>query len=304
MLLALLASGCQVVFGLGDYEATGGAEPSSGGTPTGAGASEGGRAGTGAGGEGANGAGGSGGATPSPWVAVELIEVGLGVPPALCLSGEPRINLFGGESGLSCTPCSADPEMGSCLSELTCFSNLGCSNGATVVSSSDQCVDIGLHQGCRASEPTGASCTPVAGGQLVGVNALQSFASLCPCESCGTCVAAEGDFGAAACAELERPNHYALRQDPTVSGSCSPCAMDPVCSTGAAYRIGDGIGDCDTDVQAGECKVLALGALKAQRAVATNCQATGGVLAIEGRSPVWTLCCSEPLPPEFETPLP
>lgn len=306
MLLALLGSGCQLVFGLGDYEAAGGNADvaGAGGGAGGIGAAG---AGPSTGGEGASGGDPSTGAGPTIWTVVGLPDVGdaSSALPDTCVAGGERVNLFGGASGAECVPCDATPAAGSCQADLLCYpSSNNCQNEAPqALSPGSSCTDIGSFNSCGASPQSAPACD-VTGGQVAdGDTGLDRFASFCPCSDCvASCAIAEGNVGAAAC-DPRLPHAYVLYGARDVEAECSECTAGASCSAKAFELTGDAI-FClgPTGLDAGGCQNS--GALinwrTAQRLDTTSCSPSQTSLSATPSGSSWTVCCSDPLPEEFE----
>jgi hypothetical protein len=307
VLMTLLGSGCQFVFGLGDYEAAGGNADvaGAGGGAGGIGAAG---AGPSTGGEGASGGDPSTGAGPTIWTVVGLPDVGdaSSALPDTCVAGGERVNLFGGASGAECVPCDATPAAGSCQADLLCYpSSNNCQNEAPqTLSPGPSCTDIGAFNSCGASAQSAAACD-VTGGEIApGDTGLDRYASFCPCVDCAaSCAVAEGNVGVAACDAL-LPHAYLLFAARDVEAECSECTAEASCAPKVFDLTGDGVFcTLPAGLDAGTC--LSTGAIfdwrAATRLQATTCSAASTSVTATPVGQAWTVCCSEPLPAEFET---
>jgi hypothetical protein len=263
----------------------------------------------GAGGEGASGGAPSAGGGPSIWTQVGLPDVGsaAGPVPNMCANGGPRVTLFGGTIQAACVPCKATPTDESCRTDLRCSTSNACTNPA-IVSVGFACSDIGVFNSCGTSALSEAACT-LTGGEVTGATGFDRFASFCPTDGAeSSCSIAEGNLGASACAATGRRFAYALRYSAEVSAECSACSANPSCS-GPVFRLGRG--DCSgfetEELGAPDCAYSGPNLLgfsddwtSAVRLDATKCNPTETSLTTTPEGEVYTVCCSAPLPPEFD----
>lgn len=265
----LCGAGCQLVFGIDDYEIDGAAagNPATGGQPSDGGGGTG--AVGGQGGEPSN-----GGAPPShctcdldaTWVPMNLdrMEAVDGPFPDCASAGVARAVLFDGRPTVACHAC--DCEASGCeVQGIECFSGPSCGGGQRHLDPGAACSDIG-GGGCKSFQPTAAPSAPVcelqpdSGQPTVADPAFERYLLFCGVEECGAgcrtveaeCVVAE-NFTAAECPG-GFPNRYEI--DAEGAPSCEACACEPSC-TGPWYGAG-AAGNCGIVGLLDGCTTIAL----------------------------------------------
>ncbi len=299
--LALLSlSGCQLVFGIADYEADG---SSTGGGGASAG---------GSGGEGASqAAGGSpeGGNAPGcicenepVWRGAKMVASGTSAdtPPTVCGDASTPLTLFDGPPEVTCGACSCAAS-GCELPGLLCFDQAGCPGTGTLIDVGPGDCTAMPSGGCDsyklAGEVGAATCT-VSGGEPSPADLVfDRFASFCYASGCGggcvdaasTCVVAE-DLPASVCPS-GFPHRYVLSDGG--EPSCDDCTCAGACS-GPPYQSGLGLPGCDlVDISETGCTGPGIATYFAHATETSSCttnhpEAYSGSAQIAGQH---TVCC-------------
>lgn len=292
---ALCVSGCQLVFGLGDYET----EAGDGGT----------------GGEGASNLPGDGGGgmmtvTTGPmcecgldpiWTPVSLVDQGeAAAAPGACPDQSAPINVFYGDAPGMCASC-ACAASGCASPGLECFTEAGCQGTATALDPGSGCGMVGTgFDSCRLADTMVGSCTFSGGEPVSSGPPFEQFLSFCgaaTCElACQTeCITAPG-VPAGGC-PAEFGHHYQLPIGGTVG--CEACSCTPSC--GDAYEGGT-LG-CDahtingtgcTDVNPSLVLPMYYARFSGSPSCSVNHDATYAGTVTVGE--MQTVCCKEALP--------
>lgn len=302
---ALVAPGCQLVFGIDEYETAqaddggqgggGGVAPSTGGMP--------GQGGAGHGGEGAG-----GGSPPGCdcdvdpiWTPYTLAVHASGdsAAPTTCGNGTEPLVLYRGAPSVECSGCTCTP--GGCdLPALECFDQDSCQGAAQVTTPGDGCSQM-PSGGCAsyklADAISPATCT-TEGNEPVGTHSFQELFAFCNEAGCGQgcaaedheCVAAPG-LTASAC-----PAGFDFRHELDDGGQaeCDACTCASECD-GDPFRAG---AFCDVyGISAEGCTTPAFRSYFAKRNVSVQCTTDRpdphpGTFAVSGKH---TVCCREPI---------
>ena len=244
-LAAASLTGCQAIFGLGDYvEGAGGAGAQGSGGATSS--SQGGSTSTSA----------DGGAPPgcefvgAAWSAVELLASGPATetPPTLCpKDSSSPLNLFrGAPSSVACTPCTCTAS-GCAAPSFACFTDTNCQTGEKQFNGFSGCTSLGMNaRSCRLLETPTASCTP-GGGELGEAPAFTEFLSFCGAGACEVPGYVRDD---AACVAVSAsgvpcPDGFPERLElgAELDASCPTCSCEGSCG-GAPYLATDNIAGC------------------------------------------------------------
>jgi hypothetical protein len=251
---ALALSGCQLVFGLGDYvdgvDTTG-----AGGTGSTSGGAGGESASTSGGGNASTtqaatttGAGGGDACTcvGEGWTGVSLVGTSAqGDPPTTCLNGNDLQLLYPGNPEVSCSPCGCTP--GGCeMPDLELFSDGFCNvaSGAGPIAPGSSCQDTYVGS-TRVAGPVGPpDCGEPSGGELTDYTFTQ-FAAFCEEAACPSgpscfddgvdCVMAPGLVGNPCPQGFDRRYELAPDSDPT----CGACDCTGSCNV-TPYKLYSG----------------------------------------------------------------
>ncbi len=232
--LSISVSGCQLVFGLGDYETDPG----------------------GSGGEGASnlpgdgGAGAMGGTTTSGpscecgldpiWQPVSLVDQGdaAGTIPGACPDEASPITVFVGEKPGECSSCTCTAS--GCESPgLECFTEASCQGTATLLDPDSGCNATGNgFDSCRLAGEITGSCAASGGEPLTLGPPFEQFLSFCAAATCelaceAECITTAG-VPAGGCPD-DFAHHYQLPVGGTVA--CGACSCDAGCGD-AIFRGG------------------------------------------------------------------
>ncbi|MFO0555472.1 MAG: hypothetical protein U0271_44250 [Polyangiaceae bacterium] len=241
--VSFVATACQVVFGLDEYET---------GAPGAAGAAAGGSGATSSGGAGgsttsAGGEAGAGGTCdcgfPAVWKPLVVATDGPGdalTMPTKCGDGTPALNLFSGEPTGACEAC-ACAASGCEVPGLECFTQTNCEGTLVAAQPSTSCGFLGDDvRSCRlAGDPTPAACDASGGALSDPAPVFDHFFTFCPETSCcevltaGGCVVAEGIVADACPAGFD--NRYQLHTE--LDATCPACGCTPRCEN-PAYQVG------------------------------------------------------------------
>jgi hypothetical protein len=227
-------AGCQLVFGLGDYE-------------TGAGGGADGDGGTNLPGDGGSGAGGMMTVTTGPncecgldpiWEPVSLVDQGdaSGTPPGACPDESAPVNVFFGNKPGECSSCSCTAS-GCASPGLECFAGAACQGNVVALNpSASGCNATGTDfDSCRLAAEIASECSAT-GGMPVGAP-FEQFLSFCGAATCELACEAEcittSTEPAGGCPS-EFSHHYQL----PIGGSvdCEPCDCEASC--GAVFSGG------------------------------------------------------------------
>lgn len=272
-LLALCVSGCELVFGLGDYETLPGG---AGGQATGGG-------GAAPGGAAAGGAGGvQDGCScdlPPIWTPANLAlrQPGDAPPPGECDDGSLPTSLFVGAPTVECSSCTCAPS-GCALPDLLCYHQGSC-QGDPDTTNPGPCSS--LPGGSCASfelvaELGEASCTTEGGEPVQADPPFDELLAFCPDGRCGEgcvsdaaqCVVADG-LPAAQCPE-GFDYRYALAKGG--QPACPACSCTATCE-GPAYSAG--LFDCgEVDIATLGCVSPGYLMVQAQAVATPACTAT------------------------------
>ena len=235
---AVCLSGCQLVFGLGDYE-------------TDAGGSGGDGAGTlGDGGNGAS--GGTTTVTTGPmcecgldpiWQPVSLADQGdaAGPIPQACPDESAPINVFAGEKPGMCSSC-ACVASGCAPPGLECFTDAACQGTGTMLDPGSSCGATGQSfDSCRLAAEISGACTTSGGEPVASGPPFEQFFSFCGAATCdlacqAECVTTSG-VPAGGCPG-DFIHHYQMPVGGTVA--CEACSCSVGC--GDAYKGGFTVG--------------------------------------------------------------
>lgn len=305
-----LTAGCQIVFGIDEFEPSGAGE---GSTSSGAGSASGGVGGEGAGGgEGGSGAtgptAGGGGTGAGSTGYVRLVDSGaVGTPIPVTCNGGSVVTLFGGAVDAGCSDCISTPVGTSCQSTLLCGGDAACQAGVTVNAGTD-CAPMPDAATCIASPPSGAECTAPTASAVTGSAGLPTWAAFCTTDVAqADCILLDG---VGECSE-PFPHAQVMYDDADGVGVCGECTVQAVCvnenepyGVGWAANIGGTIfctGDTCGEGVSSSCVDPLTVVRCARRQIRTDCSITKPEVQITRSGSPRSLCCKSPLDPALGT---